>query len=468
MITNPLVVSSNSRYLTAGGVPFRFNCGQVWLATTRTTRSQWQLYLASSVAAGFNVATLMLVVQSGYQAFGNGNDPANRDGEVPFTTPGIFSTVNNAYFAYIRTLVEDARDAGVYVFLAYTYWGFDSTQGWYEEIVDPSNSNSDCTNWGVYIGNLLKDLPNVILMSGGDRGVSAGTGTTKSVLILNGIRSTGSFAAQWPSGNEWNSPDSLATSQAGFTYGPDPAVSNQNLATFYGCGASFNGQTYVTARASYAASPTLPSIMEEPGYYLETFVPGTRSDERKYHWWVATQGAAGQCWGSKYLWYWQDTGSPQWTDILTSDAFGDISRLFSFFDEIAWWRHRPSGTASGFAGQDLITSGAGSGNTAITSSVDSEGFSLIAFNPPEGNTSTRGYTVNMSLMAGLSRARWFNTTSGVYTNITGGLYSLPNSGTHSFTTPGDNGTGDNDWVLILDVPEPAQVPPIFAGMLSLQ
>jgi hypothetical protein len=64
-----------------------------------------------------------------------------------------------------------------------------------------------------------------------------------------------------------------------------------------------------------------------------------------------------------------------------------------------------------------------------------------------------------SAMSGLSRARWYNPTSGVYTDITSGAYNLPNTGTHVFTSPGNNGTGYSDWALVLDratLPAPAR------------
>ncbi|MCU0981259.1 MAG: DUF5060 domain-containing protein, partial [Pirellulaceae bacterium] len=45
-------------------------------------------------------------------------------------------------------------------------------------------------------------------------------------------------------------------------------------------------------------------------------------------------------------------------------------------------------------------------------------------------------------------AQWFNATNGVYTPIAGS--PLASSPSRDFTTPGDNGTGTNDWVLVLE------------------
>lgn len=470
MITSPLVVSANRRYLTVNGTPFHLNCCQTWLATTRSTRAQWGTYLAAARANGFNASTLMLIVSDGFASIGTGNEPANKQGQVPFTTSGNFSTTNNAYFDYIEQLISDARDANMYVFLFYTYWGYGGQpgQGWWNEI--NSNSTTVCTNWGAYIGNRFKTYANIILGNGGDYSVAAGTGTTHSVAILNGIRSAGGFAAQWPSGSEWNNPDTIATSQVGFTYGPDPAVSNQQLGTFYGYGAGFDGLVYVTARSVWADSTVLPGVMQEPGYYLEEYVSGDRTSERMYHYWALLSGSnAGQCWGAKYLWYWQTTGSPQWDSILSSDAWADIGRLFGLCATpgISWWRHAPS-AAPGFTGcgRTLVVSGGGSDASTVASSIDASGYSMLVYNPSTG-TSAVTYSVDPRGMAGKYRARWYNPTTAVFANIAGGGYTFDNTvASQSFTTPGNNGASANDWVLVLDVQQNIN-PPIFVGMMSL-
>jgi hypothetical protein len=51
-------------------------------------------------------------------------------------------------------------------------------------------------------------------------------------------------------------------------------------------------------------------------------------------------------------------------------------------------------------------------------------------------------------MAGTVRARWWNPVSGNFSAI--GTY--PNTtAAQSFTTPGDNGSGAGDWILVLDL-----------------
>lgn len=439
----PLSVSANGRYLqSADGTPFRVQCDAVWLATTRSNSSEWDTYIADRKARGFNTVILMAIAQSGYQSFGTGSEPNNRAGNPPFNTPGDFSTPNTAYFNYIETLVSKANTAGLLVFLFYTYWGFSAgDQGWWTEL--GANSTPVCTAWGAFLGNKLKAYPNIILGTGGDFSSSTGTEVTRTKAILAGIRSAGGYATKWLAGNEWNNPDTLATAQAGFTYGTDPTASDQNLATFYGCGPSGNGQTFTTAASSYAASPTLPSIIQEACYVGETNLPGidgSRPNMRAYHYWAVLGGStAGQCFGQHFLWNWETTGGTIWSDTLASNESIDVSKAFGLYAQLRWHTHAPA--------QSRVVSGVGSGGSTVVCSLASDGTSMLAYRATNG-TGTQTYDLDLRGMSGPTRARWFNPTTGVFTPEATGLSNALSSRT--FVTPGNNGTGTNDWVLVLD------------------
>lgn len=57
-------------------------------------------------------------------------------------------------------------------------------------------------------------------------------------------------------------------------------------------------------------------------------------------------------------------------------------------------------------------------------------------------------TVDLRLFNGPVTARWFNPTDGRYAAIAGSAFN--NRQPQWLTTPGDNGAGDNDWLLIVD------------------
>jgi len=69
---------------------------------------------------------------------------------------------------------------------------------------------------------------------------------------------------------------------------------------------------------------------------------------------------------------------------------------------------------------------------------------------PTGN-GARSITVNMARLSGQPvQARWYNPASGAFTAVSGS--PLPNTGSRSLTTPGNNGAGASDWALVLEAP----------------
>jgi hypothetical protein len=153
-------------------------------------------------------------------------------------------------------------------------------------------------------------------------------------------------------------------------------------------------------------------------------------------------GIAGQNFGTHGVWDWESN----WTSALSSPATLDMQRQFAFYASLPWQELVPSGTASGFLGKDLIVSGQGSGDAHIAAAATSSGSWLVVYVPPTGTSATT-FGLDMTALSGSARARWFNPTTGVYTTI-GTEY--PNTGTRSFTTPGNNGSGANDWILVAD------------------
>ena len=57
-------------------------------------------------------------------------------------------------------------------------------------------------------------------------------------------------------------------------------------------------------------------------------------------------------------------------------------------------------------------------------------------------------TADLSKLSGPVKARWYDPTTGKFREIAGSPFS--NSGLQGFSTPGNNSTGDDDWVLVLE------------------
>jgi hypothetical protein len=114
---------------------------------------------------------------------------------------------------------------------------------------------------------------------------------------------------------------------------------------------------------------------------------------------------------------------------------------------LPWHELVPSGVGDPFIGKDLVPADAGDGKSYITAAASPVGTWLLAYVPPTG-TDSRAFGVDMTAMAGSARARWYNPTSSAFESISS---AIPNVGTRQFRTPGNNGTGTNDWLLVLNL-----------------
>lgn len=83
----------------------------------------------------------------------------------------------------------------------------------------------------------------------------------------------------------------------------------------------------------------------------------------------------------------------------------------------------------------------------MTAARTRDGSLVMAYLPSTG-TETRTITVNLQWLGGAAVARWYNPTNGEYVGMAGSPF--PNEGARDFASPGDNGTGTNDWVLVLE------------------
>jgi len=416
------------------------------------------VYLADRKARGFNGFLTMAIMPEGGTY---GWSRRNAAGDEPFTTIGHLDTPNTAYFNFIELIIDKAVAHGFVVQMFYTYAGFGGgSEGWWSVVNDPHNTQNVCFGWGRYLGNRFKNKSNLIWMAGGDYTMPPGEGLTRMRRIMDGIRSAG---ARQLAGSEWGYPDTLVTDQQGFTYGTDPATSLLQLDSYYGQGANQSGLTYATADRSWARStPVLPGFIQEPMQAYATYAPldSSRPAVRKYqHWSITAGGIAGSVWG---VWSISDWHA-DWRNWLGDPACVDQQRAFSLYQSIPWWLMRPSGTGPGYAGRTLVVAGGGTGSSKITSSITSNGSHLLAYVPPTGTAAT-AFSIDLRSMAGPSRARWWNPTTGGYTNITGGAYTLAKTiAAQPFTTPGNNGSGTNDWMLVLDT---NGVPPAVPIRLS--
>jgi hypothetical protein len=453
----PLRVSPNRRYLVdQNGRPFRIHGDAAWDLSTKVSLAELRSYLDNRQAKEFNTILVLTFTSVDYAA---GNiDPAPRckgaGGVLPFlkdvnggTWAGAFgtadfSTPNDAYFAWIDTVITEAAWRGQLVLLTPMYLGWDNGvgDGWWRDLLQTKNTRGVAYAFGQYLGNRYKGFLNIMWVEGGDMLPAAGSeGEIRAHRIMEGIRAAGDTHLQT---GHWVH-ENISTNQAAFaarmdvnsvyTHGPYPTL----------------GPTYDLCRVAYGRSPTLPAYLIETTYEGEHNLSSAQFRELMW-------GAALSCIGGTIMGNWPLWGfASGWEAAEDGGGSKDMNRMWKLMESSAWTELVPSALAGI---RKLITAGGGTytsassagergGDDWIVAAATLSGSQLVAFVPSTG-TSARRFTVDMTAMSGPSVARWYNPTTGLFTTIASGI---ANTAPREFTTPGNNGANANDWVLVVNV-----------------
>jgi hypothetical protein len=440
----PVSVHSSGRYLVdAAGEPVRLHGDSPWSLISNLTSSEVDTYLADRQAKSFN-ALIVNLLEHKFAI----NAPADRAGDFPFTshTAGAydFSTPNEAYFAFADTVIDKAAAAGMLVFLDVMYAGYNGgDEGWWTELNNSKNTQSVCLGYGQYVGNRYKAKANVVWMISGDFTPPAGSeGEARLLKILQGLRAAGATQiATAHIGSPSITTDWTAFAPSASIVGVYPSSSVSGV--------------YTLARRGWQGTPARPVFLIEPGYEDEGWEPGDPASIRMYEWWAQLTAIGGVFYGQRDIWPFQNGtwgsgfpfGNQPWQQSLSRPAAVAMSLMASLLSGLSWFKLVPSGQ-SGL--KTLVTAGGGTdgGLDFVTAAADPAGSLLLAYVPSTG-TGTRGITIDLTALAGTLRASWWNPTTGATTSIATGI---ANTGTRQFTTPGDNGSGANDWLLMLQSP----------------
>src|SRR5271169_1729065 len=109
----PLNISQNRRYLVdQAGSPFLLQGDAAWSLVVGPTLEEVELYLKNRASKNFNAVIVDLI-----EHFLSKSPPKNVYGVDPFTTPGDFSTPNEAYFAHADWVIKKAAENNILVLL---------------------------------------------------------------------------------------------------------------------------------------------------------------------------------------------------------------------------------------------------------------------------------------------------------------------------------------------------------------
>lgn len=419
----PLRVSPNHRYLVDNaGQPFLLHGDSPWDIIVTPNETQVAQYLDNRRAKGINALLIELIEHKAWPnvAF---HAPKNSQGIVPFRTPGDFSQPNDEYFAYAHGVVAAARSHGMAVLLTPAYMGYvDTDEGWWNEM--SRMPVEACVKYGKYLAMRFNDLDNIIWVHGGDRTPAPGSSSEACGLaIMHQVLAI---------------PGSLHTAHWNRGVPDDGSLDEPAFAPFVNLDAAYTYHlSYQLCAKEYARTPALPTFLIETQYEGEH---ATQPFElRRQAYWADLFCGAGQIMGNLPLW----SFASGWTNELESVGAHDMVYLVELLQPRRWFDLVPDHQ------QKFVTAGFGHWGQAdyIAAAATDDGRLGIVYVPSTGRKS-RTLSIQLSSFSAPVALRWYNPTSGTFTLASESPY--PNHGIREFRTPGDNGSRQNDWVMVFE------------------
>lgn len=308
-IAFPLTVGSTGRYLVdARQRPVFLQGDAPWSLVVGVTADEADLYLADRRGKGFNALIVNLVEHKF-------NGPRNRNGDLPFTTPGDLATPNEAYFAHADRVLRRAEANGMAVLLNPLYLGYKGLdEGWYQEVL--LNGAWKCREYGRWLGRRYRSFPNIAWVAGGDR--LPGDARDGMEALVAGIREA--------------DPDHLWTAHA------EPNVSAMEAYAYVGLdiNATYSyGIVHAQLLQDRRRRPVMPFVLFESSYEGEH--NATPVQIRRQAYWALLAAATGQFYGARPVWLFD----PGWKEALQLGGARDMARMAELVRDLPWWDLRP-------------------------------------------------------------------------------------------------------------------------------
>ena len=419
----PLKGEPGRRYLLdQRDVPFMVVGDSPQALTVNLSVTDAEKFLADRRAAGYNAMWVNLLCIVCTSLAGGRADGTTYDGISPFATPGDLSTPNEAYFRRVDRMIGLARKYGIVLFLNPI-----ETAGWLEIL--RQNGVEKSYAYGRYLGMRYGRFPNIVWFHGNDFQTWRDLSDTELVqAVARGIRA-GAPGRQQPHTVELN-------------YVVSSSLDDPSWRRLIGLDAVYTyAPTYAELLKEYNRRHYLPTVMIEANYEFEAWhYPVDLETLRRQEYWAMLSGASGQFYGNKYTWQF----SRGWRSHLDTPGSRQMGYAATFFREHPWFQlvpdeHHETVTA-GYG--EFATQGAINDNDYVTAARTPDGKLVVAYVPD-----IRRVTIDMTKLAGQAQASWYDPTRGKLTPVRGSPF--PNIGAREFVPPGENASGDGDWILVL-------------------
>lgn len=457
----PIRASANGRYFTdANGVPWLMVADAAHHLMSSLPQASLTSYLADRQTNGFNAidfygsnpssSSSNGAAQDGTLPFTVGSNMATYDLCGTFTPPYSCTSPNLAYWAEVDNVVNQATGHNIVALMNPLPWG-NGFSGAFTNSINSANSGQKIYNFGLWLGNRYKNFPNIIWYVGQD--FSGNSLPTGSNLLL---------VAQLMAGIKAADPNHLIAAQLNyyisFSQQADAIVTNPPSLYQPNLSASFlysYYEQYGVANAAYGNANSLPQYLGESNY--ETANNTRQLNDTKYGkggtaanafitrlemWWSMTTGDTGFEFGNEHVSHFDSS----YLTNLDTTATSQVKYLAQLFNTLNWSTFAPD-TAHAIVISGYGTSGAANANlyNATYATTTWDGVSTAVIYTPVSTT----LTVNLAnFRSNPVVAQWYDPTTGSYT----AAGSFSNLGSQKFTTPlgpHTDGTGANDWVLVL-------------------
>ncbi len=437
--TAPFGVARDARTLVdAKGIPFILRGRTAWYVLSQQV-AEYKTFLDDTADKRFNSVEVKVIthdVNGNHPPFaGNGSIPflkcvdgTDWDGTFTGAAPD-YTAPNEAYWSFVDGFLDACEQRGIVALLFPSYVGYDGgKQGWMQEMV--ANGDERMSRYGAWIAQRYKDRSNIIWMLGGDYSDFNSAERKVERSLIRGLKSVQEQQSVFYSA-EWQS-NTIGTDHSDFG-------KEVNFNGVY----SWENSIAALSRRAYRHSPTIPAFLLEEPYDEEGpdgngYNPNATQPVRRFIYWGWLNTIGGYMAGNGYVWRFR----AGWKDHLNSPATLDLAHLNSLMLSIDCPRLIPSGLGRM---KTLVTAGGGSPDSMdyVAAAATAEGDLLVAYASPQH---ARSFDIDLTVMKGECRARWWDPTSGQHHPIGRFRNAL-----QTFTPPAKNSRGDTDWVLHVDL-----------------
>jgi hypothetical protein len=428
----PIKANESGRYLVdRNDKPFFYQADTPWFLFIKLEAADMEKFMDIRISQGFNVLQVMALPMS---------DEKQKDvnGEKPFQN-NDFSQPNENYWNNIRNGVLLARKKRLLVGLAPAWKG--CCGGDWNQIV-LQNGAAKCREYGRFLGKFFAGCDNLFWIQGGDCDPGAHSDHYREIAL--GIKESMPLVLQTYHASSGHSSSDVMNyidhtwMNFSWTYTYFPQKHNVWI---YIMGLNELPHVYFMNHLEYRKRPIKPFVLGESQYEGEdspSFAPLKAADVvRRQAYWSVLSGSCGHAYGS---WNWKV--QQDWQKVASDKGANEMKYVRSFFESIRWTTLIPD------IDLKVIQQGAGNyGKDNFAVAAYSENKSLLVIYIPPTGTEKRKVTLSPEFSIKASRCRWFNPVTGIYTSAR----KYPDAkGSLSFTSPGDNGSGFNDWILIIE------------------